>query len=109
MKLKLLLLLLLAAVWPAASSMAASVVGVVVNGSNGSPLSGATVTLRDAGLNTLTNFNGQFRLDVDGGTTDYLTVTLDGYDPLGMELHLTGATNNVGEIRLQPNLSGEDY
>lgn len=109
MKLKLLLLLLLAAVWPAASSMAASVVGVVVNGSNGSPLSGATVTLRDAGLNTITNFNGQFRLDVDGGTTDYLTVTLDGYDPLGMELHLTGATNNVGEIRLQPNLSGEDY
>lgn len=109
MKLKLLLLLLLAAVWPAASSMAASVVGVVVNGSNGSPLSGATVTLRDAGLNTLTNFNGQFRLDVDGGTTDYLTVTLDGYDPLGMELHLTGATNNLGEIRLQPNLSGEDY
>ncbi len=44
MKLRLFLYLLLALAWPALGSSAATVVGVVVNGSNGSPLSGAVVS-----------------------------------------------------------------
>lgn len=109
MKLRLFLLLLLAAAWPALESAAASVVGVVVNGSNGSPLQGATVVLRDSGLNATTNFNGQFRIDAEAGTTDYLTVLCEGYNAFGMDINISGAATNVGEIRLMPADSDEDF
>lgn len=109
MKIKLFLLLLLAAVWPAFQSAAANVVGVVVNGSNGAPLSGVTVTLRDAGLHTSTNFNGQFSLETTHSGSDYLAVTADGYEAYGMDVALTGGTVNLGEIRLTPYDFGQEF
>lgn len=109
MKLRLFLLLLLAAVWPAMQSVAATVVGVVVNGSNGAPLSGVTVALRDAGLHTSTNFNGQFSLQTNGTGSDYLAVTADGYEAYGMDVVLTGTTVNVGEIRLTSYDFGQEF
>lgn len=109
MKLRLFLLLLLAAVWPAMQSVAANVVGVVVNGSNGAPVSGATVALRDAGLHTSTNFNGQFSIQTTGSGTDYLAVTADGYEAYGIDVALAGATVNVGEIRLTPYDFGQEF
>ncbi len=108
MKLRLFLLLLLAVAWPSLAD-AANVVGVVVNGSNGSPLSGVTVTLRDAGVQTGTNFNGQFRLEAPGSGSDYLAVSADGYEAYGMEINLAGTTVNVGEIRLTPYDFGQEF
>ena len=67
MKKRLFLFLCPTALWPALGAMAASVVGVVVNGNSGSPLSGATVMLRDQNSQALTNFNGQFRINASDG------------------------------------------
>ena len=62
MKTRLFLLLCLAILLPALGASAETLLGVVVNGNTGSPISGATVTLRDQKVQVTTNFNGQFRL-----------------------------------------------
>ncbi len=59
MKLRLFLLLLVAVLWPSLTCAAATLTGVVVNGDSGSPVSGATVLLRDQNVQASTNFNGQ--------------------------------------------------
>ncbi len=108
MKLRLFLYLLLALAWPALGSSAATVVGVVVNGSNGSPLSGAVVSLRDSHVSATTNFNGQFRLSADTAA-DYITVSADGYQAYGADIDISAATVNLGEIRLVPFDYGEEF
>lgn len=108
MKLRLFLLLLLASVFPSLSGAAATLTGVVVNGTSGSPVSGATIALRDLTVQASTNFNGQFRLEVPDNTTSYLTVTCDGYEPFGVDVNTGRGIFNVGEIRLNPVLEGSD-
>lgn len=92
------LMLLMASVAP--SLYAATVLGVVVNGTNGSPVSGATVTL-SSGTSTSTNFNGQFRLDAPEGSDQTLSVSCDGFQYYGTNVTVAGGVNNLGEIRLQ--------
>ena len=53
--------MLLSAMLPMTAQTAA-IVGKVVSSATGSPVSGATVSLRDKGLSAQTNFNGDFRL-----------------------------------------------
>lgn len=108
MKLRLFLLLLLASVFPSLSGAAATLTGVVVNGTSGSPVGGATIALRDLTVQASTNFNGQFRLEVPDNTTSYLTVTCDGYEPFGVDVNTGRGIFNVGEIRLNPVLEGTD-
>lgn len=107
MRKRLFLLLCLATMLPAIGALAASVVGVVVNGNSGSPLSGATVYLRDGEARTTTNFNGQFRLDAKDGE-DYLVVMCEGYDSFGADIDVSGLLVNMGEIRLSP-AEQDDY
>lgn len=108
MKLRLFLLLLLASVFPSLTGAAATLTGVVVNGTSGSPVGGATVALRDLTVQASTNFNGQFRLEVPDNTSSYLTVTCDGYEPFGVDVNTGRGIFNVGEIRLNPVLEGTD-
>ena len=68
MKTRLFLLLCLVTLIPALGASAATILGVVVDSSNGSPLSGATVVLRGQNAQTMTNFNGQFRITAPDGT-----------------------------------------
>ncbi len=108
MRKRLLLLLCLPLLLPAFAAMAATVVGVVVNGDSGSPLSGATVALRTQSTQVLTNFNGQFRLEAAPGTDDIIVIC-DGFDTYTAEVNIGGATVNVGEIRLVPQNQDEFY
>ena len=108
MRKRLFLLLCLAALLPSFGAMAASVIGVVVNGNSGSPISGATVFLRDASAQVSTNFNGQFRITAPDGS-DYLTVLCDGYDAFVTDIEIAGQVVNLGEIRLQPTDTDDEY
>ena len=83
MRLKLFLLALLAAVLPMVAQTS-NVVGVVVNGSTGAPVSGASVTLQQSGATATTNFSGDFSVTARG-TTDLLIVTCDGYEACSQE------------------------
>ena len=107
MRLKLFLLALLAAVLPMVAQTS-NVVGVVVNGSTGAPVSGASVTLQQSGATATTNFSGDFSVTARG-TTDLLIVTCDGYEAYSQEVTLASKAVNLGTIRLTPNDYTEDY
>lgn len=111
MKTRLFLLLCLAILLPALGASAETLLGVVVNGNTGSPISGATVTLRDQKVQVTTNFNGQFRLTAPDktGSDDYVVIMCDGYDSFSTRVTVQGNTVNIGEIRLQPVESNNDY
>lgn len=108
MRLKLLLTVLLAAILPAVAQNS-SVVGVVVNGSTGAPVSGASVTLRGQGSTATTNFSGNFTLKATPGNDDYIIVTCDGYQAYGADLNITSGVTNAGTIRLTSNDAATDY
>ena len=109
MRQRLFILVLLSALWPALLASAATVVGVVVNGSTGSPLSGAYVSVGADGTRVTTNFNGQFRLETADNTDAYIVVSCDGYQSAGIETAIGAGTVNVGEIRLTQDNIGEDF
>ncbi len=108
MKTRQFLLLCLVCLMPALGASAATILGVVVDGTSGSPLSGATVTVRDAKAQAMTNFNGQFRITVPDGTNDYVVVMCDGFDSYSTEVNNVRSTVNLGEIRLTPVNTGTD-
>lgn len=107
MRLKLFLLMLLSAILPI-MAQTATVTGVVINGQSGSPVSGAYVTVRATGATATTGFNGDFRLESKAGD-DYIIITCDGYEPTGMDLKIGAGATDLGQIRLTPQLSSEDY
>jgi len=109
MRQRLFILVLLSALWPALLASAATVVGVVVNGSTGSPLNGAYVSVGADGTRVTTNFNGQFRLETADNTDAYIVVSCDGYQSAGIETAIGAGTVNVGEIRLTQDNIGEDF
>lgn len=111
MKVKMFLLLMLVALLPATAqtSSTRTITGVVVNSNTGSPISGATVYLRDLGISVTTNFNGDFRVNVPTGSqTDYLVVSSDAYDSYGVDVMPSGNIN-LGEIRLNPQGESSDF
>ena len=99
MRLKLFLLVLLTALLPSLAQTS-NVVGVVLNGSTGSPVSGAYVSLRGADKTVQSTFSGNFALSAAAGGSDYLVITCDGFEAAGLDINLTPGTVNVGEIRL---------
>ena len=101
MRLKLFLLALIGAIMPVLAQTS-NVVGVVVNGSTGAPISGASVTLQQSGAHATTNFSGDFSLTA-AGTADLLIVTCDGYEAYSREVAFASKTVNLGQIRLTPN------
>ena len=107
MKLRLFLLMLAAMLLPSLSCVAATLTGVVVNGVSGSPLSGATVLLRDSNVQASTNFNGQFRIDVPDNAEVILIVSNDGYSDFVQQYQIGRGTVNAGEIRLFPSSNDE--
>ncbi|HWA99670.1 MAG TPA: carboxypeptidase-like regulatory domain-containing protein [Pirellulales bacterium] len=107
-----------------ASAQSATLSGLVMDGSNGVPLEGATVTLRDAGLAVTTDANGRFRFDgdavagkvadsqlrIDGdlskqndgrapssntASADWITFSKNGYGSVSRSVKSTGVSENV--------------
>ncbi len=100
MRLRLFLLLLVAALWPALTSSAATLVGVVVDGTSGSPVCGATVFLRDQNVQAVTDFNGHFRLVSPDNIDGTVIVDCAGYNTFVVDIPVGSGTVNAGEIRL---------
>jgi hypothetical protein len=107
-----------------ASAQSAILSGLVMDGSKGVPLQGATVTLREAGLVVTTAAEGRFRFDggavvnkasvskvrIDGdlsqqndgrtpfsttASADVITFSKDGYGSVSRSVKSTGGTENV--------------
>lgn len=108
MRLRLFLFMLLSAMLPMTAQTAA-IVGKVVNSTSGSPVSGATVSLRDQGLSAKTDFNGNFRIEAPAGDV-YLTVVNDGFSAIGFDIKVDADGNfDLGEIRFVPLADEDDY
>jgi hypothetical protein len=108
MRLKLFLLACIAAVLPV-FAQTSNVVGVVVNGSTGAPVNGASVSLRNSGATANTNFSGDFSLNAKTGGTDLLIVVCDGYEAYSREILLAGKSISLGQIRLNPDNIEDEY
>ena len=101
MRLKLFLLMLLASTL-AMTAQTAKLSGVVVNGTSGAPVGGATVELQ--GSQAVTSFNGDFSLkDLKDGKA-YLVISCPGYEPVGMDVEVIGGELNIGTLRLTPSI-----
>ena len=107
MRLKLFLFMLLSAMLPMAAQTAA-IVGKVVDSTSGSPVAGATVSLRDTGLSSQTNFNGDFRIEAPAGD-NFITVVNDGYVGLGLDITVGSGKTDLGELRITPTDAEDDY
>lgn len=108
MRHKMFLMLLLCCIMPAIAQTA-TLRGVVVNATSGAPVTGATVELRDKGASATTSFNGDFIFKNLATGTDYLIVKADGYVSNGIEVKLVPGSNDIGNIRLQPDNYSEDF
>jgi hypothetical protein len=108
MRLKLFLLACIAAVLPMVAQTS-NLVGVVVNGSTGAPVEGATVSLRDSGVSANTNFSGDFSLNANTGGSDLLIVVCEGYEAYSREVALVGKSITLGQIRLNPTSIEDEY
>ncbi|TWU38546.1 hypothetical protein Poly41_30230 [Novipirellula artificiosorum] len=71
----------------------ATLSGLVMDGSNGVPLEGATVTLKNAGLSVTTDVEGRYRFD--GASADEVTFSKVGYDSISRNIESNGGTANV--------------
>ena len=91
-----------------ASAQSAMLSGMVMDGSRGVPLEGATVTLRDVGLVATTDAEGRFSFDGKSSqqnieraslskatSADVITFSKDGYDTVSRSVKSTGGTENV--------------
>ena len=107
MRLKLFLFMLLSAMLPMTAQTAA-IVGKVVDSTSGSPVAGATVSLRDKGLSSQTNFNGDFRLEAPAGN-NFITVVNDGFTSLGLDITVGSGKTDLGELRITPVNAEDDY
>jgi hypothetical protein len=86
-----------------------NLVGVVVNGSTGAPVEGASVSLRNSGVKANTNFSGDFSLNAKSGGSDLLIVVCDGYEAYSREVALAGKSITLGQIRLNPTSIEDEY
>lgn len=90
------------------SAQSAILSGLVMDGSKGVPLAGATVTLRDAGLVATTDTKGRFSFDTDlaqrnskqtpvsnATAADVITFSKDGYGSVSRRVKSTGLAENV--------------
>jgi len=77
----------------------------VVTDSEGAPLPGTNVILKNFGTGTITDVNGEFRLDVDGPET-VLIITFIGFetkelvvgDRTELKIQLVDSLNELGEV-----------
>ncbi len=75
--------------------------GVVVDSSTGAPVPGATITLRTQGLGAASANNGDFVIPGFKSGTDYVIISCDGYEPIGLDITVPNVKQfSLGEVRL---------
>lgn len=104
MRKKLYMLLLTAAVSVQAWAAAPMVRGTVVDARTGAPVKGATVMLRDQGLQALSGGSGEFLITAAGAGDDNILVMVPGYEALMVDVSLfNDTTADIGALRLTPD------
>ncbi len=104
MRKKLYMLLLTAAVSVQAWAAAPMVRGTVVDARTGAPVKGATVMLRDQGLQALSGGSGEFLITAAGAGDDNILVMVPGYEALMVDVSLfNDTTADMGALRLTPD------
>lgn len=82
--------------------------GIILDEETGQPAVGVTVTLANQNLSTTTNQNGEFALTYLASGEEELLIEADGYNSTVELLQLQeGQTNDIGTIRLQPDIIKE--
>jgi len=98
------MLLLTAAVSVQAWAAAPMVRGTVVDARTGAPVKGATVMLRDQGLQALSGGSGEFLITAAGAGDDNILVMVPGYEALMVDVSLfNDTTADIGALRLTPD------
>lgn len=105
MRLKLFLLMLLASTL-AMTAQTSALTGVVVNGTSGAPVGGATVELKGS-KTAVSGFNGDFSLEGLKDGPAYLLITCDGFQPVGLDVQVHGGKLNLGNVSLTPAIDNE--
>ncbi len=105
MRLKLFLLMLLASTL-AMTAQTSALTGVVVNGTSGAPVGGATVELKGS-KTAVSGFNGDFSLEGLKDGPAYLLITCDGFQPVGLDVQVYGGKLNLGNVSLTPAIDNE--
>ncbi len=102
---KKLYMLLFTALASASAWAAAPVVrGTVVDAQTGAPLKGATVALRDQGLQVLSGGSGEFIITALGAGDDNIIILVPGYEAMMVDVSLfNDTTADVGALRLTPD------
>lgn len=104
-----LLLLVAAASALGAGAQTAQMRGLVENGTTGSPISGATVSINNQGISSTTGFNGDFTLSGLKDGPAYVTITCDGYLTAGYDIQIVDGKFDLGTVRLTPLDYTETY
>lgn len=78
-----------------ASVQAATLSGLVMDGSAGVALAGATVTLRDAGLVVTTDAKGRFSFEGKVTSAEVVTFSKSGYGSISRNVKSTAGSENV--------------
>ncbi|RMA65845.1 TonB-dependent receptor [Ulvibacter antarcticus] len=102
---KLLLLLLFLGSFAAFSQ--GNVTGNVMDSELGGPLNGANVMLSGTSNGTITDFDGNFTLNVDSNSGS-VTISYVGYTQTKVPFTLKNGTANIGTIRLSPDANSLD-
>ncbi len=110
MRLKLFLLLLISAALPI-FAQTVRLQGVVVDAATGAPVNGANITLRSQAIGANSGQTGDFLIPGAAIGHDYLLITADGYETVGLDIELPNLLDfSVGEIRLnKTNGSADEY
>jgi hypothetical protein len=101
---KYLLTMLIAVVALAAKAQNITVKGTVVEASTNEPLIGATVKVKGTGTGTVTNFDGEYQLNVDKNATlvfssiGYKTVEQAVNGRTTINVSLADETNDLNEV-----------
>ena len=94
-------LLLLAMLFASATIFAqGTVTGTVIDSATDGPLPGANVMVTGTNNGTMTNFDGNFSLDVDK-STGTVKISFVGYKAKEVKFNVTEGTQNLGNINLE--------
>ena len=108
MRLKLFLLVLLTAALPSLAQTM-KLQGSVVDAATGAPLKGAVVSMQKQGIGGKSGLAGDFSINGAVKGTEYIVVTCEGYEPLGIDVSLAESGDfQLGEIKLKKAVTEEE-
>ncbi|WP_299106453.1 TonB-dependent receptor [uncultured Tenacibaculum sp.] len=79
--------------------------GIVVNGDSEQPLQGASISVKNANISTLTGEDGAFTLQNLADGRQIVTISLKGYETQNFPVQLAGKTIDLGTILLYEDIS----